>query len=133
MISTAPLAPGEPALAPTAMFAPLPPVPAKPAVEYGQFAADHPDTYHVLFGLPGATSAPGGTRPGAAVLDVVQQVITECMDAGLIRSGDPLAVSLCLWASLHGLITLRAARPQVPWPGQDALIDTLLANMFCAE
>lgn len=96
---------------------------------YCQFAASHPDTYYVLFSMPGLASA-AGPRPGAAIIDTVQQVVTECMDADLIPAGDPLDITLCLWATLHGLITLRAARPQVPWPGESALVDTALATLL---
>lgn len=56
----------------------------------------------------------------------VQNVIGECIDAGLIPPADPYATTVCLWASLHGLIVLRSARPYVNWPPLDALIDTLL-------
>jgi AcrR family transcriptional regulator len=98
---------------------------------YCQFAADYPDTYQVLFTMPAATPASGTPGPGTAILEIVRLVIAECMDAGLVHSGDPYEVALCLWAALHGLITLRAARPQVPWPKPDALIDALLATMLC--
>jgi AcrR family transcriptional regulator len=98
---------------------------------YCQFAADNPDTYQVLFTMPAARPASGTPGPGTAILEIVRLVIAECMDAGLVHSGDPYEVALCLWAALHGLITLRAARPQVPWPKPDALIDALLATMLC--
>ena len=98
---------------------------------YRQFAVDYPDTYQVLFTMPAATAASGTPGPGAPILDIVRQVIAECMDAGLIHPGDPYQVALCLWAMLHGLITLRATRPQVAWPDQDALFDTVLTTMLC--
>jgi AcrR family transcriptional regulator len=103
---------------------------------YRQFAVDYPDTYQVLFTMPGATApsgllGPGAPGPGAPILDIVRQVIAECMDAGLIHPGDPYQVALCLWAMLHGLITLRATRPQVAWPDQDALFDAVLTTILC--
>jgi AcrR family transcriptional regulator len=102
------------------------------AVEaYCQFAADHPDIYHVLFTVPGSATPPRdvpiGGRPGVAVVLTIQNVIADCVGAGLLPAVDPYAATVCLWATLHGLIVLRAARPNIAWPPLDTLTDTLLA------
>ncbi|MFJ5304092.1 TetR/AcrR family transcriptional regulator [Streptomyces sp. NPDC088350] len=106
---------------------------------YYQFATDHPDAYHVMFTVPTTTNPrraipaiPDGERPGAAVIQTVQNVITRCIDARLIQPVDPYPATLCLWAAVHGLITLRAARPTVPWPDFDALLDALLTTWLTA-
>ncbi|MBV9451506.1 MAG: TetR/AcrR family transcriptional regulator [Streptosporangiaceae bacterium] len=102
------------------------------AEAYCQFAADHPDIYHVMFTVPGSASpprqVPASERPGAAVVLTIQQTVADCMSAGLLPPADPYAVTICLWAALHGLIVLRAARPHVAWPPLATLIDTLLAT-----
>jgi AcrR family transcriptional regulator len=101
---------------------------------YCRFASQQPDAYYVMFSAPGRTDPPGGYpesgRPGVALIEAVQQVITECMAAGLMHPGDPYDATLCLWGAMHGLITLRAARPQVPWPSQSELVDSLLASLL---
>ena len=51
---------------------------------------------------------PQEQRPGAALIQTVQDVITRCMRAGDMARADPYPATLCLWAALHGLITLRA-------------------------
>lgn len=98
---------------------------------YCEFAAGHPDVYQVLFNVPGSASPPRevpvSERPGTAVVLTVQNVVTDCIDSGLLPPADPYSATLYLWASLHGLIVLRTARPYVSWPPLDALIDTLLA------
>jgi AcrR family transcriptional regulator len=101
------------------------------AVEaYCQFAADQPEVYQVMFTVPGTASPPRHVatdqRPGAGVIQAVQNVITDCIGAGLLPPADPYAVTVCLWGALHGLIVLRAARPHVAWPSSGTLIDTLL-------
>ncbi|HZR53420.1 MAG TPA: TetR/AcrR family transcriptional regulator [Streptosporangiaceae bacterium] len=97
---------------------------------YCAFAASNPDVYQVLFSVPGSASparlVPVSERPGSAVVLTVQNVITDCINAGLLPPADPYAATVCLWGTLHGLIVLRAARPNVNWPPFDALIDTLL-------
>jgi AcrR family transcriptional regulator len=100
------------------------------AAAYCQFAADHPDVYQVMFTVPGSAGpprdVPADQRPGAAVVRTVQAVVADCVSAGLIPPADPYAVTLCLWAALHGLVVLRAARPHVAWPPLDTLLDNLL-------
>jgi len=100
------------------------------AAAYCEFAVSHPDVYQVLFSVPGSASPPRqvpvSERPGAAVVLTVQNVIADCINAGLLPPVDLYAATVCLWGSLHGLIVLRAARPYVNWPPLDALIDTLL-------
>ena len=32
--------------------------------------------------------------------------ITACMDSGLFERGDPLEISIMMWAEVHGLVTL---------------------------
>jgi len=36
--------------------------------------------------------------------------VRECMDAGILRPGDPVQVSLTMWAHAHGLISLYHGR-----------------------
>ncbi len=107
------------------------------AEAYCQFAADHPDIYHVMFTVPGTVApprqVPAGERPGAAVVLTIQQTVADCMSAGLLPQADPYAVTICLWASLHGLIVLRAARPNIAWPPLGTLIDTLLTTWLSQE
>jgi AcrR family transcriptional regulator len=102
------------------------------ALAYWRFAEDHPDAYHVLFTMAGTASTanplPDGRRPGVAIILSIQDVITRCIDAGLTPVLDPYCATLCLWTSLHGLITMTAARPYVPWPAHEALLDTLLST-----
>lgn len=99
---------------------------------YCAFAARDPGAYDVLFTVAGTGTMtrriPDELRPGAAVIQAVQDVITRCMTAGDMPRTDPYAATLCLWAALHGLITLRTARPYVPWPDMETLIDTLLTT-----
>jgi hypothetical protein len=44
------------------------------------------------------------------------------VDAGRIE-GDPLMISLGLWATVHGPTSLRISKPDFPWPNVDAISD----------
>lgn len=101
------------------------------AVAYWRFAEEHPDAYHVMFTVPvteANTRLPVERRPGTGLILVVQDVITRCIDAGLTPALDPYCAALCLWTSLHGHITMRAARPYLGWPAPESLLDTLLST-----
>jgi AcrR family transcriptional regulator len=104
-------------------------------LRYLRFAAEQPEAYHVMFTAPGSDRElprpiTDEQRPGAEAVAVIANVLNECVDAGLATPLDPYPATLCLWAALHGVTTLRQARPQVPWPTQEVLIDTLLAGYF---
>ena len=57
--------------------------------------------------------------------------VAAAIDAGRLRSDDPLLVSCGLWMMVHGITSLLIAKPEFPWPhDHDALIDHVLSN-YC--
>ncbi len=79
---------------------------------YLDFALEHPRLYDALFASPDLVGLgdlpPEVEAQGCAVGQFWNDRIRECMDAGLMRRGDPSGVGLTLWAHAHGLIALRA-------------------------
>lgn len=103
------------------------------AIAYCQFASEYPDAYYVMFSLPGAPNGlPDEQLPGCSIRERMTGIITDCITAGLMHPVDPYEATLCLWAGLHGLVTLRTARPYLPWPSFESLVDTLLSEMICS-
>jgi hypothetical protein len=45
----------------------------------------------------------------------LSETITDCMDAGIFRRGDPLPVALRLWSAAHGIASLLITKPFLPW------------------
>ncbi|MEV6065306.1 TetR/AcrR family transcriptional regulator [Nocardia sp. NPDC052001] len=89
---------------------------------YVDYGTRNPGHYRVLFGTAGT---PGwepteGQLPG---LPTMRLLIDAAADCG---STDPDATALCLWAAMHGMITLRQDRPSFPWPPIDTLIRTMV-------
>ncbi len=77
---------------------------------YLEFAIRHPRYYEVLFmgvellrvdDVPEEISA-----QGCAVGQFWNDRVRECIEAGLLRDGDPEAIGMSLWAHAHGLISL---------------------------
>ncbi len=77
---------------------------------YLEFALRHPRYYEVLFmgvelfsvdEVPEEVSA-----QGCAVGQFWNDRVRECIEAGLLREGDPEAIGISLWSHAHGLISL---------------------------
>jgi len=122
-------APGEPAL--RAM-----------CQEYGRFALSQPARYRLLMTVRGQQHdwAPA-QLPGSPALQLLRQALATASDHTRRSTGDPRKspartpdqAVILLWATLHGLVTLRVTRPSFPWPSLaeliDQAVDTILASV----
>lgn len=112
--------------------------------EYARFALAEPGSYHLLMSLQGQPHPDWNPQalPGTPALRLLadalrataadRAVSTERAASGAPPAGrSPDQCAVLLWASLHGLVTLRASRPAFPWPpiGQlaDESIDAILS------
>lgn len=77
---------------------------------YLDFALKNARWYQLLFIAPeqlGMGSLPGDIEAmGCAIHQFWVDRVRECQDAGILRDGDPLQLSLTMWAHAHGMITL---------------------------
>lgn len=92
---------------------------------YVRFAIAHPEHYRL------ATMQP----TEASDLDVVLQqsafthlhgVVEELIADGTFLDGDPMAVTLDLWAAAHGIASLLVTKPFLPWGDLAEAIDRVL-------
>jgi AcrR family transcriptional regulator len=92
---------------------------------YIRFGIEHPEQYRILFMRPPSHTPESfqvdRLRDAAAFGHLVEHV-SKCVQTGLI-DGDPLLVSLGLWAVVHGLTSLLISKPEFPWPDLDVMID----------
>lgn len=68
-----------------------------------------PARYRAMFG-------PRRLPSGEAAFAVLVDGVEACVAAGRSDSRDPAADATLVWTALHGVVTLRAAAPQAPWP-----------------
>ena len=55
--------------------------------------------------------------------------VQRCLDAGALRPGDPLQISIGLWVLVHGVTSLLLAAPTFPWPNEPGeLVDRLITD-----
>jgi hypothetical protein len=80
---------------------------------YTAWGIEHPGAYQLLFEsadvLPDDFAAVG---PGLDLLDRVSALVRA---HGVTRSADSHRIALRMWASLHGLVSLRVHKPTAPW------------------
>jgi AcrR family transcriptional regulator len=81
-----------------------------------------PGRYRAMFG---PRRLPSGRRAFAVLVDG----IAACSAAGRSASTDPEADADLVWTALHGVVMLRSAGPELPWPDLgdqvSALVDRL--------
>ena len=77
---------------------------------YLDFVFEHPRWYAMMntsVEALGMTSLPEDIEVmGCAIHQFWIDRVRECMDAGILRTGDPVLTSMTLWAHAHGLIDL---------------------------
>ena len=83
---------------------------AMAAQGYLQYSLEHSSFYEAMYTAPemiGMERLPEEiTQQGCAIGQFWADRVRECMDAGLLREGDAMAVSTTMWAHAHGLVTI---------------------------
>jgi AcrR family transcriptional regulator len=84
---------------------------AASSAQYLRFAMENPRDYRVLFmgaaqdgAGPAARSEPKTPEP---TFQFLVDRVRECMHARVLREGDAEQVAAVIWASVHGLVSLR--------------------------
>jgi AcrR family transcriptional regulator len=89
---------------------------------YVRFALEHPGQYSVMVeqtdDIPGATPA---------ALSAFNDLVTMVADILRARGDDrdPVFVAVQIHTWTHGIVTLAACAPEIPWPGMDELMDSV--------
>ena len=77
---------------------------------YLEFALKHERWYQILFTAPeqlGMSALPDDIEAmGCAVHQFWVDRVRECQDAGILKGGDPVQISLTMWAHAHGMLSL---------------------------
>jgi AcrR family transcriptional regulator len=92
---------------------------------YCRYAEVHPGHYRVLFGTAGIPEREPSKLAKMPALQLLDDAVRAYQPEPPAEQA-PLHATICLWAALHGLVTLRRSRPNFPWPDLDAMIDCLI-------
>lgn len=92
---------------------------------YVRFAVEHPEHYRIAAMDPCPRPDVDEVLASGAFLHF-GATVQECIDAGIFVGDDPLAITLDLWASAHGIAALMIAKPFLPWGDRDAAAERVL-------
>ena len=95
---------------------------------YINFGLERPDAYRVAFMLekPDGRAEAQDSRILAAGLDTFEDFqarMAQLVSTGSTRPGETRLLTQCLWAGMHGLVSLLLARRDFPWVDLELLID----------
>lgn len=122
----------EALLAEDPALVPLPDRMAHLGRAYIQFAIEHPESYRIMFMSRYELSAQEYAEEmmSDSCLRILLDTVTDLIDNGLVRpdlaAKGPLHVGALFWATVHGLASLFIAKPGLPWPDRQALVDDLI-------
>ena len=102
--------------------------------EYARFALSQPARYRLLMTVRGQHHADWrpDQLPGAPALRLLREALAAARPSRHPSASQPQQQSsgqspdqavVLLWATLHGLVTLRVSRPSFPWPPIEQLVD----------
>jgi AcrR family transcriptional regulator len=94
----------------------------KAGLAYVHFGTEHPNHYRLMFMTPRPTVPRAATKiqegnPEEDSYAFLKSAVAEAIGAGLLLSQfeDPELVSQMIWTCLHGVVSLRIAKPDDEW------------------
>ena len=102
---------------------------------YVRFGVEHPEHYRIMF------MGPAYARPdqwddilGTGSFGHLVEAIGACIASGHLRADlDAFTTALHVWANIHGLTSLLVARPTIPWPDLESLVERHLDLCMAAH
>jgi AcrR family transcriptional regulator len=99
---------------------------------YARYGADFPRRYALVFrGERDQDEKRAVGDQGAAALQTLVDGIAACKEAGRSTSADPYDDAIAVWSAIHGVITLRASRPNFARLHRDELIRSMVHRLAC--
>jgi AcrR family transcriptional regulator len=101
---------------------------------YMRWGLEHPNAYQLVYSAPRPVSAaqwPEDTADmGAKCYEIFSGVVREIAASGRLRTGTADSAAQALWMSCHGVVALKASRPNFSWAGEDELINVTLDGLL---
>ena len=98
---------------------------------FAEFGEQNPTFYRLV--VAGRSDGADRTPPAAEAARVLlEKPWVELAESGRLHCGDPRTASQSLWALLHGMTALRAARPEHDWADDlfEVAVDSLLRGLI---
>lgn len=100
--------------------------------EYVYFGLKHPSQYEIVFITPLPREAEGDFEEsnGKVAFDTLRTVITECVEANLLKHGNVELLSQTLWAGIHGVTSLLIQHGNFPFVEREKLVDSVIDTLI---
>jgi len=100
--------------------------------EYIHFGLKHPSQYEIVFITPLPVETEGGFEDsnGRIAFDTLRRVISDCIEANLLKNNDVELISQTLWAGIHGVTSLLIQHQGFPFVERERLIDSLIETLI---
>jgi AcrR family transcriptional regulator len=101
---------------------------------YVRFAVAHPEHYrvatmeHCRLGDGSVEGSELDKTLRDAAFSHLLSTVEACMDEEIFAPGDPLPVTLQMWAAAHGIASLLVTKPYLPWGDVEAMAETVLSS-----
>lgn len=95
---------------------------------YVGFAVQHPEHYRLATMEAYPAERPVDVVLASSAFTHFQNTVVDCMQAGIFAEGDPLPITLDLWAVAHGIAALIIAKPHLPWGDVTEAADRALCS-----
>lgn len=99
---------------------------------YIQFGLENPLHYRLMFVDRGEflrRQPPSGFEAPIDSFGILVQTVTECLEIGLFKPGDPRQHALVMWSVVHGLVSLATTNPYFD-RDQLAVIEDMALDMI---
>jgi AcrR family transcriptional regulator len=93
---------------------------------YVRFALENPEQYRIVMRGPSTYEPEQEIASGA--FGYVIDTVTACIGLGVLE-GDPIELSLQLWAGVHGLASLMMDKPLFPWPSVEDVVEATVCRL----
>ena len=98
---------------------------------YMDFAMENQELYDLMFIMRApmkAFQSPADWNIGKDAYEVLQSIITECIDQGYLNAPSPQIACFSVWALMHGVVSIfiRDRAPMIPKEHQAEVINGIL-------
>lgn len=100
---------------------------------YVHFALDNPGQYRVMMMSPqiaDPNKSVDGFQAGDNAMHGLEMLIgavERAIEAGMLLDVDPVRIAVLLWTTVHGMASIRIAKPELPWPPIDDDLDFMFS------
>jgi AcrR family transcriptional regulator len=96
---------------------------------YIAFAQEHPSAYRMIFEINIPVRDPDALT-GRDVFQILVDAVQACLPTGQDSPEQAFATATDIWATMHGMVSLRRHLPAFPWPDTTEQLTRIFSALF---